>query len=29
MLLLAWLLNRFVEDRLAPRIRSALSAPRR
>ncbi|GAB2994867.1 hypothetical protein GCM10023080_071520 [Streptomyces pseudoechinosporeus] len=29
MLLLAWLLNRLVEDRLGPRLRSALSRPRR
>ncbi|WP_420907467.1 acyltransferase family protein [Streptomyces scabichelini] len=28
MLLLAWLLNRLVEDRLTPRLRSALSRPR-
>ncbi|MEU6364641.1 acyltransferase [Streptomyces sp. NPDC046931] len=28
MLLLAWLLNRFVEERLTPRIRSALNRPR-
>ncbi|GGX58169.1 acyltransferase family protein [Streptomyces minutiscleroticus] len=28
MLVLAWLLNRCVEDRLAPRLRKALSAPR-
>ncbi|MFH8464371.1 acyltransferase family protein [Streptomyces sp. NPDC017991] len=28
MLTLAWLLNRFVEDRLTPRLRSALSKPR-
>ncbi|MFE1292001.1 acyltransferase family protein [Streptomyces sp. NPDC058751] len=28
MLLLAWLLNRFVEDRLTPRLRTALSKPR-
>ncbi|PSM44274.1 acyltransferase [Streptomyces dioscori] len=29
MLTLAWLLNRLVEDRLTPRLRSALSKPRR
>ncbi|MFE2303085.1 acyltransferase family protein [Streptomyces sp. NPDC059445] len=28
MLLLAWLLNRFVENRLTPRLRTALSKPR-
>ncbi|MFJ2257657.1 acyltransferase family protein [Streptomyces sp. NPDC087844] len=28
MLILAWLLNRLVEDRLTPRLRSALSKPR-
>ncbi len=28
MLVLAWLLNRYVEDRSAPRLRSALSRPR-
>ncbi|MFF3884902.1 acyltransferase family protein [Streptomyces sp. NPDC001914] len=28
MLLLAWLLNRFVEDRLTPKLRTALSRPR-
>ncbi|MEV7138763.1 acyltransferase family protein [Streptomyces tauricus] len=28
MLVLAWLLNRFVEDRLTPRLRAALSKPR-
>lgn len=28
MLVLAWLLNRFVENRLTPRLRSALSTPR-
>jgi peptidoglycan/LPS O-acetylase OafA/YrhL len=28
MLVLAWLLNHYVEDRLAPRLRSALSRPR-
>ncbi|WP_328769103.1 acyltransferase family protein [Streptomyces sp. NBC_00286] len=29
MLLLAWLLNRLVEDRIGPRLRSALARPRR
>ncbi|MFE9096183.1 acyltransferase family protein [Streptomyces sp. NPDC007264] len=29
MLLLAWLLNRLVENRLTPRLRTALAAPRR
>ena len=28
MLLLAWLLNRYVEERLAPKLRGALSKPR-
>jgi hypothetical protein len=28
MLVLAWLLNRFVENRLTPRLRTALSTPR-